>query len=325
MWPDLTPDNTLLSEPKMTTDMTRYRADALLPERAREYVREAVSESTRRAYGSDLDHFAAWGGSIPAPPETVAAYLSDHAEALSVATLKRRLAAISVAHEARGGPSPTLTKLVKAVLRGIQRAHGAPQRQAKPLLVEDLLRIMTVLRDRPRDIRDKALLLMGFAGGFRRSELVALDRADIEIVRQGMIVTVRRSKTDQTRQGRQIGIPLARGRHCPVSAYDAWIEATDINYGPVFRPINRHEHIGKDRLSTRSVSAIIKERTHAIGLDAVNYSGHSLRAGLATSAAIAGVSSLAIRQQTGHTSDAMLARYIRPGELFINNAAGSLL
>ncbi len=325
MWPVLTPDNTLLSEPKMSTDITRIGVDGPLSETVREYVREAVSENTRRAYRSDLDHFAAWGGSIPTSPETVAAYLSDHAEALSVTTLKRRLAAISVGHEAKGFPSPTPTKLVKAVLRGIQRTHGAPQRQAKPLLVEDLLRIMATLGDRPRDIRDKALLLMGFAGGFRRSELVALDRGDIEVVCQGMIVNIRRSKTDQTSQGRRIGIPIARGRFCPVHAYETWVEAADIETGHVFRPVTRHGRISKKRLSTRSVSAIVKLRAKAIGLDADYYSGHSLRAGLATSAAMAGVSTLAIRQQTGHTSDAMLARYIRYGELFVNNAAGSLL
>jgi len=321
----LTSDNPHLSEPTMGTEITRFGADDSLPEAVREYVREAVSENTRRAYRSDLEHFADWGGAIPATPETVAAYLSDHAAVLSVATLKRRLAAISVAHEARGRPSPTSTKLVQATLRGIQRTHGAPQRQAKPLLVEDLLRIMALLGNRPKDIRDKALLLIGFAGVFRRSELIAVNCNDIEIVHQGMIITIRRSKTDQTGQGRRIGIPMARGRYCPVHAYECWIDVAETDTGPIFRSVTRHGQVTADRLSTRSVSDIIKERVKAIGLDAKYYSGHSLRAGLATSAAIAGVSTLAIRQQTGHRSDATLARYVRSGELFINNAAGALL
>lgn len=321
----LTSDNPHLSESTMSTKITPYGTDETLPEVVREYVRESVSENTRRAYRSDLEHFQGWGGTIPSPQEAIAAYLSDHAEALGIATLKRRLAAISVAHEARGHPSPTSTKLVQATMRGIQRTHGCPQQQAKPLLVEDLLRIMAVLGDRPKDIRDKALLLIGFAGGFRRSELVALNCKDIEIVRQGMIITINRSKTDQTGQGRQIGIPFARGRYCPIHAFEQWIETTGIESGPVFLSMTRHGHINSERLSTRSVSIIIKQRVKAIGLDPENYSGHSLRAGLATSAAMAGVSTLSIRQQTGHRSDATLAKYVRSGELFLNNVVGALL
>lgn len=325
MSPRLTSDNPHLSEPKMSKEIVRIEGSEALPEQVRAYVREAISENTRRAYRSDLDHFAAWGGTIPAKPETVAAYLSAHAETLAVATLKRRLAALSVAHEAMGLHSPTSKKLVQAALRGIQRTHGSPQRQAKPLLVEDLLRIMATLGDGPKDMRDRALLLIGFAGGFRRSELVALNQEDIEVVRQGLIVTIRRSKTDQTGEGRRIGIPLARGRYCPVHSYERWIETAGIETGAIFRPVTRHGHVGEGRLSTRSISTIVKERIKAIGHDAENYSGHSLRAGLATSAAMAGISTLAIRQQTGHRSDATLARYVRRGELFVNNAAGSLL
>jgi integrase len=309
----------------MSNEIIRIEGSEVLPEQVRTYVRDAVSENTRRAYRADLDHFTAWGGSVPASPEIIARYLSDHAEVLSIATLKRRLAALSVAHEARGLTSPTSTKLVHATLRGIQRTHGTPQRQAQPLLVEDLLRIMATLGEGSKDVRDRALLLVGFAGGFRRSELVDLDVEDMEMMRQGMIITVRRSKTDQTGEGRKIGIPLARGRYCPVQTYEHWIETAGIETGPIFRPVTRHDHVGGGRLSTRSVSTIIKARVKAIGLDADQYSGHSLRAGLATSAAMAGISTLAIRQQTGHRSDATLARYVRRGELFINNAAGSLL
>lgn len=309
----------------MSTEIIQQEASESLRETFRAYVREAVSGNTRRAYRADLEHFLAWGGSISASPENVATYLSAHAEALAIATLKRRLAAISVAHEAKGLPSPTTTKLVKAALRGIQRTHGAPQREAKPLLVEDLLRIMAVLGDGPKDVRDKALLLVGFAGGFRRSELIALDREDIEMVRQGMIVTIKRSKTDQTGAGRKVGIPLARGRYCPVHALENWLATAEIETGAVFRSVTRHHLISGIRLSDRAVSAIVKERAKAIGLDSAHYSGHSLRAGLATSAAMAGISALAIRRQTGHRSDATLARYVRSGELFVNNAAGNLL
>lgn len=309
----------------MTTEITRFEGHNDLPEQVRTYLRDAVSENTRRAYKADLNHFAEWGGSIPCGPETVAAYLAEHADSLAVATLKRRIAAISVAHEARGHPTPTSSKLVQAAMRGIQRTHGSAQRQAKPLLVEDLMRIMPMLGNGPKDTRDKALLLVGFAGGFRRSELVALNIEDIDLVRQGLTINIRRSKTDQTGEGRQIGVPFARGRHCPVRAFETWREMTGISVGPLFRPITRHGKIEEARLSGEAVSKIVKERIAVIGHDQGGYSGHSLRAGLATSAAMAGLSTLAIRQQTGHRSDATLARYVRSGELFANNAAGKLL
>lgn len=309
----------------MDTKITRFDERRDFLEQVRTYVRDSVSENTLRAYKTDLEHFAAWGGSIPCEPETVAAYLAEHADTLAVSTLKRRIAAISVAHEARGHTSPTSAKIVKAAMRGIQRTYGSAQRQAKPLLVEDLMRIMALLGDSPKDKRDKALLLIGFAGGFRRSELVAINCTDIELVRQGMMINVRRSKTDQTGEGRTIGIPFARGRHCPVRTFETWRDMVRISEGPLFRPVTRHGRIGVARLSGEAVSVIVKERIATIGHDPESYSGHSLRAGLATSAAMAGLSTLAIRQQTGHRSDATLARYVRRGELFTNNVAGALL
>lgn len=309
----------------MDTKITRFDERRDLSEQVRTYVRDSVSENTRRAYKTDLEHFAAWGGSVPCEPEIVAAYLAEHAHVLAVATLKRRIAAISVAHEARGHTSPTSAKIVKAAMRGIQRTYGSAQRQAKALLVEDLMRIMALLGDNPKDTRDKAILLMGFAGGFRRSELVALNVEDIDLVRQGMTLNIRRSKTDQTGEGRTIGIPFARGRYCPVRTFETWRDMARISEGPLFRPVTRHGRIGNDRLSGEAVSVVVKERIAAIGHDPERYSGHSLRAGLATSAAMAGLSTLAIRQQTGHRSDATLARYVRIGELFTNNVVGVLL
>jgi len=309
----------------MSDKIIRFEDAGSLTETTREYVRHSVSENTRRAYRADLDHFLAWGGNQPASPETIAAYLSDHAETLSIATLKRRVAALSVAHEARNLPNPISTKIVQATLRGIQRLHGVPQSEAKPLLVEDLLRIMATMGDGPKDTRDRALLLIGFAGGFRRSELVAINCTDIEIVRQGLVVSVNRSKSDQTGQGRKVGIPLARGRYCPVRSYEAWMAMAGIEKGPVFRSVTRSGAVQDQRLSARSVSSIVKQRVVQIGLDPARYSGHSLRAGLATSAAMAGISTLAIRQQTGHRSESTLAKYVRSGELFLNNAASALL
>lgn len=330
----LTRDNPLLSRPKMgASDAAGGQSKQLsevnfkneLPDNVTAYVKTSLSENTRRAYATDLAHFESWGGSVPASDTTVATYLAEHAETHSVATLVRRLATISKAHTARGLTSPTGSEVVKATMRGIRRMLGTAQREAKPILKDDLFDMLERMGDRPKDLRDKALLLLGFAGAFRRSELVGLHVADFEHVRQGIVVTLRRSKTDQNAAGRKIGIPFGRTRWCPVRHLNDWLELAGISDGPMFRVVNRHGHVLDQRLSGEAVSIIIKERTAAAGFDPALYSGHSLRAGLATSAAMAGASSWRIRQQTGHASDAMLSRYIRDGDMFTDNAAAAVL
>jgi integrase len=260
-----------------------------------------------------------------AEPATVASYIAAHAATLSVATLVRHLATISKAHEARGLPNPCRSEIVRATMRGIKRTRGIAQREAKPLLREDLFRVLDCVGDGVKDARDRALLLIGFAGGFRQSELVALDRRDIAHVRQGLIITLRHSKVDQEGAGRKIGIPFGRTRHCPVLALDHWLAISRIDTGPVFRPVDRHGNVASEQLSGEAVAVVVRERVADAGINPHSYSGHSLRAGLATSAVQAGVSTLKIRGQTGHASDAMLARYVRDGELFVENAAGALL
>jgi len=296
-----------------------------LPVEVTAYLDASISDSTRRAYVGDLAHFEAWGGTIPASDGMVARYLAEHAGTLSVATLVRRLATISKAHAAKGLVSPTASALVRATMQGIKRRWGTAQAQAKPLMRDDLFALLERIGDDRRGMRDQALLLIGFAGGFRRSELVGLDLGDVEHVRQGLIVHLRRSKTDQLGAGRKIAIPFGRTRWCPVNAIDHWLQVSGIDLGPLFRPINRHGHVLDQRLSGEAVSIIVKERLQKAGIDPFGYSGHSLRAGFATSAALAGASTWKIRAQTGHASDAMLARYIRDGNAFINNAAGLIL
>jgi integrase len=289
------------------------------------YVQAGVAPATKRAYRADLNHFEAWGGTIPATDTLVAAYLADHAALLKVSSLARRLAAVSIAHDARDLPNPVRTPLVRATMRGIRREHGAAQHQAKPLLREDLFVVLWATGDRLKDLRDRALLLVGFAGGLRRSELAAIDLIDFDRVREGVILTIRRSKTDQDGVGRRIGVPFGRTAHCPVSALENWLSAAAIVNGPVFRPVDRHGRVSAGRLSGEAVSLILRDRMAAAGFDPTGYSGHSLRAGFATSATRAGVSTFRIRQQTGHASDTMLSRYVRDGELFLGNAAGTLL
>jgi integrase len=327
----LTHDNLHLSELKSEIEIATgeaysgpTEAHELSPE-VLGYVRDSRAINTRRAYTSDLQHFMAWGGTIPASPEQVASYIAVHADNLVPSTLNRRLASIAVAHGAKGSPSPTSSELVRSVLKGIRRTKGTAQTQAKPLLRDDLFIVLDAIGDSLKDVRDKALLLLGFAGGFRRSELVGLNIADLEFARHGLIVNLRHSKTDQVGEGRKIGIPHGRTKHCPVKAVEAWLQRSSLSEGAIFHPISRHGHMTLQRLSGEAVAVIIRERIMKAGINPDCYSGHSLRSGFATSAAMAGVASWRIRKQTGHASDVMLGRYIHDGELFTDNAAGVLL
>lgn len=303
----------------------RETISSIMPDNVRRLVSNSLSDATKKAYAADLDHFEAWGGHIPAFPETVASYLADLSASHKCATIVRRVTALSKAHEAVGAANPTKSELVRATLRGIRRTLGTVPKEAKPALREDLFEMVERMGNNSKDIRDKALLLLGFAGAFRRSELIGLDVADIEYVRGGMVVHLRRSKTDQEGRGRKIGVPFGRSCWCPVNHLTGWLAHADIVGGPIFRGINRHGQVADKRLSGDAVSLIVKERAEAAGFDPNAYSGHSLRAGLATSAAMAGVSPFKIRAQTGHNSDAMLSRYIRDGDMFLGNAAGALL
>lgn len=322
-------DNIHISEPQtpFRTDASPIAINCNRPADARlqELISASLSENTKRAYMGDLTHFLGASGELPASPDVVALYLARFAGELGVSTLTRRVATLGKVHKANGWLNPCQTELVKSVMRGIQRMHGGNQHQAKPLCREDLFLVLDAMGETRSDIRDKALLLTGFAGGFRRSELVGLNWADVFEVREGMVMTLHRSKTDQTGVGRKVGVPLGRTRHCPVRALLAWRDVSG-DIGPaVFRPVDWLDRIQDTRLSGEAVPIILRERMAAAGLDPTGFSGHSLRAGFATSAAKAGVASYKIRQQTGHKSDAMLGRYIRDGELFEGNAAGVLL
>jgi integrase len=227
--------------------------------------------------------------------------------------------AIGKAHTSQHYSSPTNSALVKATLQGIRRLNGSTQRQVLPAMKRDIQAMVKGMTG-IKGVRDMALLLTGFAGAFRRSELVALQVADIQFVKEGAVIRIRRSKTDQIGCGRRIAIPYARGKTCPVTAIQVWIEQADITDGCLFRRINKYGTVMNAGITPQSVALVVKERAQAAGLDAAQYSGHSLRAGLATSAAKAGVAGWKIRQQTGHKSDAMLNRYIRDSQLFVDNA-----
>jgi site-specific recombinase XerD len=302
----------------------------LLGVRAAEYVAAAKAANTLRAYRSDWREFSAWAAwrqldPLPATPETVTLYLADLAEAAKPSTIARRLAAIAQAHRAAGFTSPADDPSVKAVWAGIRRVHGTAPDGAAPLTVGLLRRVVEALPDGLAGLRDRVLLLVGFAGALRRSELVALDVEDVEHRPDGLVVRIRRSKTDPDGAGRLVGIPCGSNpATCPVRALRAWLEATGITSGPLLRPVNRHGTVGPGRLTAASANRAVQRAVRQAGLDPSPYSAHSLRAGLATSAAEAGVSERAIMAQTGHRSLAVARSYIRSGSLFRDNAAAQV-
>ena len=300
-----------------------YAASARCPAEVRQYLDAALASNTLMAYRSDLRHFAAWGGKVPAAPEMIAHYVAHYAKTLATSTLSRRLVAIAHAHTQQGLASPTTAPLVRATLKGIRRAQPNTVRQVDALQKTHIVTMLRGLKD-ISGRRDSALLMLGFAGAFRRSELVSLDVEDICITAAGTQINLARSKTDQEGHGRAIAIPRMRGRFCPTHLLEAWLDAVDLTSGPVFRRINRYGYVMDERLSGHAVAVIIKQRASDVGLDPERFSGHSLRSGFVTNAATRGVSLSSIRQQTGHQSDQMVQRYIRKGQLFTDNALSKI-
>lgn len=281
------------------------------------YSAAAQSNATTRSYDAGIRHFKQHGGTIPATPATVAEYLANFAGILAVATLQHRLIAIHRAHTDIGLESPVMDYLVKRTMQGIRRTVGTKQRRVTALMKDDLLEIVVhVDQQMPlKAARDKALLLIGFAGAFRRSELVALRYDDIMHYDNGLELLLRRSKTDQEGAGRTVFIPYARGGRCPVKALKNWLELARIAAGPLFRPINRHDQmVGDKALTPQSVALIVKASVRLMaGEEAARMvAGHSLRAGYCTEAAIVGLQPYQILETTGHKSAVTLARYIRP-------------
>lgn len=264
---------------------------------------------------------------MPAAAETVALYLTDRAATLKTSSLARRLTTINRAHQAAGLSSPATMQnaVVSEVWKGIKRTKGIAQHGKKPFLTPDLRRIIAGLPENLRGVRDRALLLAGFAGGFRRSELAALRVEDLEVTADGLIVRLGRSKTDQEGQGRAVGLPYgSTPDSCPVRAVRAWVEQAGITAGPLFRAIDRFGLVAEQALHADSVGYLVKRAVGQAGFETGDYAGHSLRAGLATQAAMNGASELAIMKQTGHRSLATVRKYIREGSLFRDNAAGKL-
>lgn len=290
--------------------------------RAHAYERAALAQGTLRAYLAAWRSFEAWcakreAPSLPATPQLVGRYLGDLADGgLSVSTIRRHVVAIARVHVAADVPDPCAARFVRDVIAGIARTHGQPARKKDPLTLEPLREVISKLDDTLQGARDRALILLGFAGAFRRSELAALEVGDLRWEQRGVVVTLRRSKTDQTGSGREVGIPvLATEELCPVRALGAWLAAAGIREGPVFRTFSLRRGkalpiLTERRIDGRDVARIVQRAISQTELEG-NYAAHSLRAGFITAAAEKNVPEIDIARVSGHVSAEVLRGYVR--------------
>jgi integrase len=277
------------------------------------YLLASRSANTRRAYKADLLHFGAWGGALPSTPDEVARYLACFAGKLRASTLLRHLSAIASAHRDLEVADPTKSPLVARVVQGIRRTHGTKPQQVEPLMIEDVGRIVSSLGMTPRERRDRAILLLGFFGALRRSEIVALDFDALTITERLVKIAVRRSKTDQMAAGRVVVLAARDDALCPVRALSEYIRDSIGREGPLFFDVRRGAG-SRRRTSVRTVARVVKRLAARIGFDPRRFGGHSLRAGFATSAALCGFDVPAIARQTGHRTMQALSAYVRTAE-----------
>ena len=280
-------------------------------------LKKSKANNTLRAYQSDFRDFSAFCSkngftSMPTQPKIIALYITNLSKSSKFSTLKRRIASISVIHKLKGFYLDTKHPIIMENLHGIKRTLGSRQKAKKPLLINDLKLIINVINE--DEIRNKALILIGFAGGFRRSELVNIEKEDVEFVNEGVKILVKRSKTDQSGEGIIKAIPYFENKEfCPVTALKRFIENESSNEnGKIFK------------ISDKSVALIIKRYAQKAGLDPSKYAGHSLRSGFATTAAEFGAEERNIMAMTGHKTTQMVRRYIQEANLFKNNALNKI-
>ena len=284
-------------------------------------LKTSKSSNTLRAYKADYKDFASFCikhgfKSMPTDPKILSLYLTHLSKICKFSTLKRRLASISVIHRLSGHYIDTKHPMITENLMGIKRVKGSYQKAKKPILINDLKLIVNVIdkdKNEKNRFKNRALILLGFAGGFRRSELVAILHEDVDFVPEGVKIFVKRSKTDQSGEGMTKGIPyFSNPNYCPVISLKNWIEKSEIKSGKIFD------------ISDKSVALTIKKYTAIAGLDSNKYSGHSLRSGFATSTAELGAEERSIMAMTGHKTTQMVRRYIHEANLFKNNALNKI-
>jgi site-specific recombinase XerD len=284
-------------------------------------LRNSKADNTLRAYKADYKDFRNFClknslSSMPSEPRIISLYLTHLSKSCKFSTLKRRLASISVFHKLSGHYIDTKHPMITENLMGIKRINGSYQKAKKPILINELRKIINVIDEDKKEknkSKKKALILIGFAGGFRRSELVAILYEDIDFVTEGVKIFVRRSKTDQSGEGMTKAIPyFTNPKYCPVNSLKKWIETSKIKSGKIFD------------MSDKGVALTIKKYTAISGLDPNKYSGHSLRSGFATSTAAQGAEERSIMAMTGHRTTQMVRRYIQEANLFKNNALNKI-
>ncbi len=295
----------------------------------RRYLQAATSDNTRKAYRSAIRQFEKWGGRLPTDRDTLIGYLLASAESLNSRTLDLHLTAISQWHHYQGLVDPVRDPLVRKTMEGIRRTHGQPKRKARALRLEHIAQMVNYLQHLPdtkNKYRNIALVLTGFFGAFRRSELVAIQVRDLLWEPEGLIIRLPRSKTDQQSVGLARALPFGAEGCCPGTAIKGWIQAAGIVDGPVFRPVNRWDQLQEKNLNPGAINDLLKTLGKACQFDFVpELSSHSFRRGLSTSAARERVDFELIKKQGGWKSDATVWGYIEEGQQFSSNASVILM
>ena len=297
-------------------------------------LKNSKANNTLRAYKSDFKDFGAFCvkhgfKSLPSEPKIVSIYLTHLSKDSKISTLRRRLVSISMVHKLKGHYLDTKHPIIIENLMGIKRVKGSIQKGKKPILINHLKSIINVIDDKKinerKKLRDKTIILIGFGGGFRRTELISIDYEDLEFVPEGLKIIIKRSKTDQFGEGMIKGIPYFNNEsYCPVANLKKWLDISNVKSGPIFRRFSKGSTITDNRLTDQSVALLIKEYLNLAGIENKNFAGHSLRSGFATVAAESGADERSIMAMTGHKTTQMVRRYIREANIFKNNALNKI-
>ena len=309
---------------ELTTDLK------ILHEATLENLKSSKANNTLRAYKSDFKDFGAFCSrhglsSLPTEPKIVSLYLTHLSNNSKISTLRRRIVSISMVHKLKGHYLDTKHPIIVENLMGIRRVKGSIQKGKKPILINHLKSIINSINEQnsneTKKLRDKTIILVGFGGGFRRTELISVNYEDLEFVPEGLKITIRKSKTDQFGEGMLKGLPYFDDEnYCPVTNLRKWLEISKIKSGPIFRRFSKGSVLTENRLTDQSVVLLIKKYLSLAGIENENFAGHSLRSGFATVAADSGADERSIMAMTGHKTTQMVRRYIREANLFKNNA-----
>jgi len=313
---------------ELTTDLK------LLHEETLNNLRSSKANNTLRAYNSDFKDFRFFCSkhglnSLPTEPKIVSLYLTHLSKQSKISTLKRRLVSISMVHKLKGHYLDTKHPIIVENLMGIRRVKGSIQNGKKPLLIRYLKSIINVINEQEKEeikkLRDKTIILIGFGGGFRRTELMSIDYEDLEFVPEGLKITIKKSKTDQFGEGMIKGLPYFTNKiYCPVTNLKQWLEISKIKSGPIFRRFSKGLSLSDKRLTDQSVVLLLKYYLRLAGIENKNFSGHSLRSGFATVAAESGADERSIMAMTGHKTTQMVRRYIKEANIFKYNALNKI-